>query len=101
MSGSVWEHFTKCPDDKEYATCNYCQANLNRKGGCTTAMWSHVKTQHKGINVTAGKDKRPSSPGHRSVQPNIKTSMASASQPKHKPMSKSRIEDLKRSAAWM
>lgn len=105
MSGGseIWEHFTKCPDDKDHAICNYCQSKLSRKGGCTTAMRSHVKSQHKGIQLMGKKMFSSKSPSPRpvQVQPSIKSSMASAAQPKLKPMSKSEQEDLKRAAAWM
>lgn len=106
MSG-VWEHFTKCPDDKNHAICNYCQSKLNRRGGCTTVMWSHLKSQHKSVQVTKNTTPPPPLPGLPpptprpvQLQPNIKSSLAKAGQPK-KTMSKSQQEDLRRSAAWM
>lgn len=107
---AVWGWFTKCPDSKEHAICNFCQQKLTRKGSTTTVMWSHVKTQHKSIYLnymaslsgsTKGSNSKgvtPSPAKPPCVQPGIKQSLAAAVA---KPMSKSQQENLRRAAAYM
>ena len=52
MVSKVWNFFTKSGD---FATCKSCQKRLKCKGGCTSSLKSHLKTQHNIIDHQIGK----------------------------------------------
>ena len=43
-SSKVWLHFTKKDDNR--ATCNTCKVDISSKGGNTTNMQKHLRSQH-------------------------------------------------------
>ena len=101
---TVWAYFSKSPDNEDYGTCNLCQKEISRKGGSTSAMRAHLKSQHKSVDIASDSKKKGVSPAvaHSKpvvVQPRIKESLASAAQPKAIP--KATRESINKSLAWM
>ena len=45
-ASTVWNYFVK-NKEKQSASCIICNRVTPRKDGCTTALWSHLKSQHK------------------------------------------------------
>ena len=58
---SPWNYFTRSVDGK-YGTCTIenCEANIMAKGGSTSGLHSHLRTQHK-INLLKREDATESS----------------------------------------
>ena len=63
MRSAVWEHFKKGKDDAE---CKHCGKTVKSKGGNTTNLMAHLKTNHYMIYSSLQKRKEHSS--MRSVQ---------------------------------
>jgi hypothetical protein len=70
MVSSVWKHFKKNPDDKDKATCNYCDRILKCQGGSTGSLLAHYNNLHKEMKESVhDTSKRVTSP-----QPSTSTS---------------------------
>ena len=63
MRSAVWEHFKKGKDDAE---CKHCGKTVKSKGGNTTNLMAHLKTNHFMVYSSLQKKKEHSSV--RSVQ---------------------------------